>query len=110
MPGVSRVTYNSYGISKKQYKKMKEMCKEGKYIEEIKKAAGRTNRDIAEYLIKSVTEGKSYDTLEFDNKLGRIPCGRTDFYAFRRLFYFYLKQELNNVSKMDEPRDRVPGG
>lgn len=96
MPGVSRVTYNSYGISKKQYKSMKEMCRSGKNIDMIKRAADRTNRDIAAYLIKSVTEGKSYDTLEFDQRLGRIPCGRTDFYAFRRLFYFYLKQELNH--------------
>lgn len=41
-------------------------------------------------IILSVTKSKSYDRLEFDLQLGRVPAGRTDFYGFRRKFYHNL--------------------
>ncbi len=32
----------------------------------------------------------SYRFIEYDEKLGRIPVGENEFYAYRRLFYHYL--------------------
>lgn len=56
----------------------------------IEQAAQAASPDIASYIIKSVTNGLSYTFVEYDGELGRIPCGRNDFYAYRRLFYHYL--------------------
>ncbi len=40
----------------------------------------------------SVQRKLSYDHLKFDWKLGRIPAGRSDFYGYRRLFFYNLSR------------------
>ncbi len=60
-----------------------------------KTVAFAANEIVALYLIKSVLENKSYDRLEFDRELGRIACGRTDFYGIRRYFYYLFYLKLN---------------
>ena len=56
----------------------------------IEEAAIRANPGIWRYILKSVTLGLSYEFVEYDEKEGRIPVGKTDFYAYRKLFYYYL--------------------
>lgn len=58
--------------------------------EMIEQAAIATSAEIYQYIIKSVTNDLSYRFIEYDEKLGRIPVGKTEFYAMRRLFYYYL--------------------
>ena len=54
---------------------------------------------IAEYLIKSIVENKSYDKLELDEKLGRICYGRTDFYGIRRYAIHLFDLEMRRIGK-----------
>lgn len=61
-----------------------------KDCEMIEQAAIAASADIYPYIIKSVTNDLSYRFIEYDEKLGRIPVGKTEFYAMRRLFYHYL--------------------
>ncbi len=61
-----------------------------KDCEMIEQAAIAANPQIYQYIIKSVTNDLSYRYIEYDEKLGRIPVGKTDFYGYRRLFYHYL--------------------
>ena len=56
----------------------------------IEQAAVAASPDIYPYIIKSVTNGLSYDFVEYDERLGRIPVGKTEFYGYRRLFYHFL--------------------
>lgn len=56
----------------------------------IEEAAIRANPDIWRYIVKSATQDLAYEYVEYDDELGRIAEGRTEFYAYRRLFYFYL--------------------
>ena len=56
----------------------------------IEKAAILANPSIWKYIIKSVTQGLPYEFIEYDDELGRITVGKTDFYAYRRLFYSFL--------------------
>lgn len=86
------VTWEEYGIDQKRYKELKEICVSGKEEEKVKKAAEKANKEISEYIILSVKKDKSYEKVEYDMKLGRIPCGRTDFYGYRRLFYYFLNE------------------
>ena len=88
-------TYTDYGISQKQYREMREKCRKGEYSRDQLLNACKGFEFIAPWIILSVTQGKSYDKLEYDLRLGRIPCGRTDFYGFRRMFY----DSLNTVQK-----------
>ena len=44
--------------------------------------------------LKSVTDDLSYEYLEFDDTLGRIPVGKTDFYGYRRKFYACLLKKI----------------
>lgn len=61
-----------------------------KDCEMIEQAAIAASADIYPYIIKSVTNDLSYSFVEYDEKLGKIPVGKTEFYAIRRLFYHIL--------------------
>lgn len=56
----------------------------------IEEAAIRANPCIWKYILKSVTLGLPYEFVEYDEEMGRIAMGKTDFNAYRRLFYHYL--------------------
>lgn len=58
--------------------------------EMIEQAAVAASSEIYPYIIKSVTNDLSFPYIEYDEKLGRIPIGKTEFYGYRRLFYHYL--------------------
>lgn len=58
----------------------------------IEEAARRTSEELAPYLLKSVTKDVKYEYLEYDDELGRIPVGKTDFYGYRRRFFYYLQK------------------
>ena len=88
------MSWDDYGIGKKRYT---EVVRSGRYDELVHNAAYRSDEKIAEYLLKSVKENKSYDKLEFDSKLGRICVGKSDFYSIRRLFFHYLDVALKQV-------------
>lgn len=57
-------------------------------------------RDLAEYLLYAVTnEDITYNYLRSGrSKLGRIPCGRNQYYQMRRLFYYLLSQKLEEMN------------
>lgn len=56
----------------------------------IEQAAMAASPEIYQYIIKSVTNDLAYEYVEYDEHLGRIPVGKTDFYGYRRLFYHFL--------------------
>ena len=58
----------------------------------IEEAAIKANPGIWKYILKSVTLGLPYEFVEYDDELGRITVGKTDFYAYRKLFYYFLHQ------------------
>lgn len=82
-----RVSYAVYGISRERYLELRSLCQSRKYDSIVRQAAYQASEEIAEYIIKSVTQKKSYGKIEFDRKLGRICVCQTDFYGYRRLFY-----------------------
>lgn len=104
-----RASWQDYGISKERYLELQEIVRSGRYDFVVRSAALAANLDIAEYLIKSVVEEKSYDELQKKWDLGemeRMACGRSDFYGIRRLFFHYLDGALKN----DQQTDLESGG
>lgn len=71
-----------------------------KDCEMIEQAAIAASSDIFQYIIKSVTNDLSYQFIEYDETLGRIPVGINEFYGYRRLFYYYL-DKLQIGDKID---------
>lgn len=71
-----------------------------KDCEMIEQAAIAASSEIYPYIIKSVTNDLSYRFIEYDEKLGRIPVGKTEFYAMRREFYHFLDL-LKSGDKID---------
>lgn len=90
-----RYSWGHYGLDKAQQKELTARIRSGKYDRIVNYAAYEANEQIALYLIKSVVENKSYDRLEYDSKLGRIACGRSDFYGIRRYFYYLFSLKVN---------------
>lgn len=88
-------TFDDYGITREHYKELREKCRKGEFSREELLTACKGFEYISPWIILSVTQGKSYDKLEYDLRLGRIPCGRTDFYGYIRLFY----NSLNTVQQ-----------
>ena len=56
----------------------------------IEESAIRANPGIWKYILRSVTEGLAFEFIEYDDELGRLAMGKTDFNAYRRLFYAFL--------------------
>lgn len=87
-------TWDDYGISKERYQELHSMCRRKEYADLIRLSAYTANKDIAEYILLSVKENRPYEGVEYAQGLGRIPCGRTDFYGYRRLFYHLLDEKI----------------
>ena len=69
-------------------------------IELIENVALLAGDDIAEFLLYAVTnEGVSFNYLASGKcKLGKIPCGRNQYYDRRRLFYYLLSKKMEEAS------------
>ena len=88
--GAPRLGFDAYNISRERYRELRNGCAVGKYSPETLSKACSGLEFIKPWILLSVTKSKSYDLIEFDYKLGRIPVGRSDFYGFRRKFYHNL--------------------
>lgn len=96
----SRLSWADYGISKERYHELKAICQSGRYPELVQECAKRASPYIAEQIYLSVTKGKSYEGVEY-TEFGRIPCGRTDFYGYRRLFYHLFDERIRENGEIN---------
>lgn len=97
-----RHSWEYYGISKERYRQLTEYIQSGRYASVAHQEAHTANKDIAEYLLLSVTENLSYDELQKMwelKKIERMACCRTDFYGYRRLFYHLFDLEVRRIGK-----------
>ncbi len=92
--GAPRSGFDAYNISRVRYLELRGGCASGRLSPETLRKACRGFEFLMEWIVMSVTKKRSYDCLEYDRQLGRIPCGRTDFYGFRRKFYNNLDTML----------------
>lgn len=58
----------------------------------VEKAAKETDKDLWTYIIKGVTEGRSYDNLK---SMYDIPCSKGTYYTSYRKF-FYILDKIRN--------------
>ena len=93
--GAPRLGFDAYNMSRERYIELRNGCAAGKYSPETLSKACIGLEFIKPWIILSVTKSMSFDRIEFDFKLGRIPVGRSDFYGFRRKFYHNLDVLLN---------------
>ncbi len=97
-----RNSWEYYGISKNRYKTLTKYIQSGKYDFIAIQAAKLANEMIAEYILLSVMKDKSYDELQKKWELceiKRMPCGRSDFYGWRRYFYSIMDKEFRRMGK-----------
>ena len=94
-----RASWNTYGISRERYLALRAAVRSGRYDKEARLAADEANASISQYILLSVMKNKSYEGIEYVDGFGRIPCGRTDFYGYRRLFYHLFNEKLKSGMK-----------
>ena len=94
---MQRLSYAEYGIGQRRLEELQNGCRAGIYPPEILKAACRGIEAISPWILLSVKQGKSFDTLAVSWELGeaeRPPYCRTDFYSCRRRFFANLDKLL----------------
>lgn len=96
---VQRLSYEECGIDSKRLAELQCGCRTGKYHPEMLQAACDGFEFIRPWILLSVTKNVSFDRLEFHWKLGRCPAGRSNFYSFRRRFYYNLDRELRKKNQ-----------
>lgn len=99
---VSRHSWQYYGITKERYRQLTEYIQSGRYASLASQAAHTANEMIAEYILLSVTQNKSYDALRVKwemKEMERIPYCRTDFYGIRRYFFAIMNEEMKKIGK-----------
>ena len=97
-----RHSWQHYGISEERYRQLTEYIQSGRYASLASQAAHRANETIAEYILLSVTQNKSYDALRVKwelKEMERIPYCRTDFYGIRRYFFHIMNQKMKEIGK-----------
>lgn len=99
--GNVRLPWSAYGITEERYQELLAAARSGEHDAEVLSAALKADRLSAGHIILSVMEGASYEHLEFHEKLGRCPVGRTNFYGLRRLFFHYLDESLNGAQEAE---------
>lgn len=100
--GTPRYTWQHYGITKERYRQLTEYIRSGRYAPLALQAAHTANEMIAEYILLSVTQNKSYDALRVKwelKEMERIPYCRTDFYGIRRYFFGIFEKEMRRIGK-----------
>lgn len=90
----TRASWEELGISEKRRRELKEIARRDEYADIVTEAALRIDRLAAPHVILAVTKNLSYEFVEFNERLGRCPVGKTDFYAERRLFFYHLNEAL----------------
>jgi hypothetical protein len=65
-------------------------------IDLIENTALLAGQELAEFILYAVTnEGTTYNYLGGGRcPLGKIPCGRNQYYQMRRLFYYLLSKRM----------------
>lgn len=99
---VPRHSWQHYGITKERYGKLTEYIRSGRYASLASQAAHTANETIAEYILLSVTQNKSYDALRVKwelKEMERIPYCRTDFYGIRRYAIHLFDLEMRKIGK-----------
>ena len=95
--GAPRHPLKHYGLTKRRVKELENLIQSGRYAFLASQAAHTANEMIAEYILLSVTQNKSYDALRVKwelKEMERIPYCRTDFYGIRRYFYHLFDLEV----------------
>ena len=98
--GAPRHPWEYYGISKERYKELSAIARQKEYASLVRSAAHRTNKDLEGYILLSVTKNLSYEglqTLWELREIERMPCGRSDFYGWRREFFHQFDLELRRI-------------
>lgn len=84
------------GVPGSNYKESpveKQAVQNSTYLQDVRmieEAAIRADPGVWKYILKSATLGLSYEYIEYDDELGKIPMCRKDFYGTRKLFYSIL--------------------
>lgn len=88
--GNIRASWKDYGITQERVDELMKIVRSGEYETLARQAAHMADEKAAEHILLSVNKNLSYERLEYHDRLGRCPLGRTDFYGARRLFFHYL--------------------
>lgn len=94
--GNIRASWKDYGITKERIDELSEIIRSGEHDAVVRSAARMADEKAAGHIILSVKKNLSYDHLEYHDKLGRCPLGRSNFYGVRRLFFHYLDCALRD--------------
>ena len=100
--GTPRRSLAYYGLTNERVEELEKLIQSGRYASVVHQAAHTANETIAEYILLSVTQNKSYDALRVKwelKEMERIPYCRTDFYGIRRYFYSLFDKELRRIGK-----------
>lgn len=95
-----RKPWEEYGLGDREYRKrLKDMAQHPEYAKIVRNCAHIAAQDIEEYIYLSVAKNLKFEAIEYDSGLGRIPCGRTDFYGYRRYFYHLFNEKIKEMGK-----------
>lgn len=100
--GTPRHPIEYYGLTDERVTELEMLIRSGRYSSLASQAAHRANEMIAEHILLSVTQNKSYDALRTKwelKEIEQIPYCRTDFYGIRRYFFSIFDRELRRIGK-----------
>lgn len=99
-----RESWGEYGISKRKRRYLASLVRSRRFGPIAVQSAYEAGGTIAGHILLSVIQRKSFEDVEYADGLGRIPCGRTDFYGYRRKFYHIFSKKIREGKVMDSEK------
>ena len=100
--GTPRHPIEYYGLTDKRVEELKRMIQSERYADLALQAAYAANEMIAECILLSVSQNKSYDALRVKwelKEMEQIPYCRTVFYGIMSYFYHLFDLEVRRIGK-----------
>jgi hypothetical protein len=94
---MTRYTRKELNLDAATYRRLKGFCTRRENYPLVAATAKKIDggSGIAKWIVYSVTHNLGYDKLDYA-KYGVIPFGKTDFYAYKKMFFALLAEEIKN--------------
>lgn len=101
-----RASWEEYGLGdKKRREELTGMMRSPEYAEIARNCAHIATPEFCRYILLSAKENLSYEGLERlwgMGKIERMACGKSDFYGYRRFFYYLFDEEVKKVTNHEK--------
>lgn len=101
-----RKSWEDYGLGDRERRiELRTLAQSPEYAEIVRNCAHIAAPEIEGYILLAVKENRSYEAIEklwARGEIERMPCCKTDFYGYKRLFYHLFDERVRKMTNHEK--------